>query len=66
MKFRDEVWRGTDIVCLLVALSGTVFIDRTNRKSAIAAFDSAIQEIKGNRQSVWIFPVCRRTLTAAP
>jgi lysophosphatidate acyltransferase len=41
-----------------VALSGTVFIDRANRKSAIAAFDSAIEEIKGNKQSVWIFPVC--------
>lgn len=63
-EFRDEVWRGTDIVCSSVALSGTVFIDRTNRKSAIAAFDSAIQEIKGNKQSVWIFPVCCRTRAA--
>lgn len=41
----------------IVALSGTVFIDRSNRKSAIAAFDSAIREIRGNKQSVWIFPV---------
>jgi len=65
VEFRDEVWRGTDIVCSLVALSGTVFIDRTNRKSAIAAFDSAIQEIKGNKQSVWIFPVCCRTFAAS-
>lgn len=40
----------------IVALSGTVFIDRTNRKSAIAAFDGAICEIRDNKQSVWIFP----------
>lgn len=39
-----------------VALSGTVFIDRANRKSAIAAFDGAIREIRDNKQSVWIFP----------
>lgn len=39
-----------------MALSGTVFIDRTNRKSAIAAFDGAICEIRDNKQSVWIFP----------
>jgi 1-acyl-sn-glycerol-3-phosphate acyltransferase len=34
-----------------------VFIDRANKKTAIAAFDSAVKEIKGNKQSVWIFPV---------
>ncbi|CUS12012.1 unnamed protein product [Tuber aestivum] len=49
-----------------MALSGTVFIDRTNRKSAIAAFDSAIQEIKGNRQSVWIFPEGTRSYFSKP
>jgi 1-acyl-sn-glycerol-3-phosphate acyltransferase len=40
-----------------VALSGTVFIDRANKKTAIAAFDGAVKEIRGNKQSVWIFPV---------
>ncbi|PWW77456.1 1-acylglycerol-3-phosphate O [Tuber magnatum] len=49
-----------------MALSGTVFIDRANRKSAIAAFDSAIQEIKGNKQSVWIFPEGTRSYFSKP
>jgi 1-acyl-sn-glycerol-3-phosphate acyltransferase len=34
-----------------------VFIDRANKKTAIAAFDGAVKEIRGNKQSVWIFPV---------
>jgi 1-acyl-sn-glycerol-3-phosphate acyltransferase len=46
------------LIVMAVALSGTVFIDRSNRESAIAAFDGAVKEIKGNKQSVWIFPVC--------
>jgi hypothetical protein len=45
------------LLFVVVALSGTVFIDRANKKTAIAAFDGAVKEIKGNRQSVWIFPV---------
>ncbi|RPB12749.1 1-acylglycerol-3-phosphate O [Morchella conica CCBAS932] len=39
-----------------MALSGTVFIDRANSKSARAAFDGAVKEIRDNKQSVWIFP----------
>lgn len=49
-----------------MALSGTVFIDRGNRKTAIAAFDSAVNEIKGNRQSVWIFPEGTRSYFSKP
>lgn len=49
-----------------MALSGTVFIDRANRKSAISTFDSAIQEIRGNRQSVWIFPEGTRSYFTEP
>ncbi|RPB02094.1 1-acylglycerol-3-phosphate O [Choiromyces venosus 120613-1] len=49
-----------------MALSGTVFIDRTNRKSALAAFDSAVHEIKGNKQSVWIFPEGTRSYFSKP
>jgi len=49
-----------------MALSGTVFIDRGNRKSAIAAFDGAVQEIKGNKQSVWIFPEGTRSYYSKP
>ena len=38
-----------------VALSGTVFIDRTNRRTAVAAFDGAAAEMQKYRQSVFIF-----------
>jgi len=40
-----------------VAVSGTVFIDRTNRKDAFTAFDRASKEMQDKKQSVWIFPV---------
>lgn len=49
-----------------MALSGTVFIDRSNRKSAIAAFDSAVKEIKRDRKSVWIFPEGTRSYYDKP
>lgn len=49
-----------------MALSGTVFIDRSNRKSAIAAFDGAIREIRDNKQSVWIFPEGTRSHFPTP
>lgn len=49
-----------------VALSGTVFIDRTNRKNAFAAFDSAVKEIQSNKQSVWIFPEGTRSYFNKP
>ncbi|KAL9129587.1 MAG: hypothetical protein Q9217_002007 [Psora testacea] len=39
-----------------MALSGTVFIDRANRNSAIQAFDRAAAEMRSARQSVFIFP----------
>ena len=39
-----------------MALSGTVFINRTDRVSAIKAFEGAAQEIRRERQSVFIFP----------
>ncbi|EPS40301.1 hypothetical protein H072_5898 [Dactylellina haptotyla CBS 200.50] len=39
-----------------MALSGTIFIDRANRQSALTAFDNATKEMKTRRQSVWIFP----------
>ena len=38
-----------------VALSGTVFIDRTNRRTAVAAFDGAAAEMQKYKQSVFIF-----------
>ena len=38
-----------------MALSGTVFIDRGNRRTAVAAFDGAAAEMQKHRQSVFIF-----------
>ncbi|KAF8245655.1 1-acylglycerol-3-phosphate O [Wilcoxina mikolae CBS 423.85] len=49
-----------------MALSGTVFIDRGNRQTAIKAFDGAVKEIKGNKQSVWIFPEGTRSYFGKP
>ena len=39
-----------------MALSGTVFIDRANRESAVKAFEKAAVHMKQQRQSVFIFP----------
>jgi lysophosphatidate acyltransferase len=39
-----------------VALSKTVFIERTSRSQAVAAFDKAAQQMHSERQSVYIFP----------
>lgn len=39
-----------------MALSKTVFIDRVNRATALAAFDSAAKTMQRERQSVFIFP----------
>ncbi|KAF8419699.1 hypothetical protein EV426DRAFT_634318 [Tirmania nivea] len=39
-----------------LSLSGTVFVDRANRESAIAAFDAAVKEMKEKKQSVFVFP----------
>lgn len=39
-----------------MALSGTVFINRTDRSSAIKAFEGAAEEMRREKQSVFIFP----------
>ncbi|PSN60069.1 acyltransferase-domain-containing protein [Corynespora cassiicola Philippines] len=49
-----------------VALSKTVFIDRANRATARAAFDSAAQTMRTERQSVFIFPEGTRSYTDKP
>ena len=49
-----------------MALSGTVFIDRGNRSSAIAAFDKAAEEVRRERQSVFIFPEGTRSNAPGP
>jgi lysophosphatidate acyltransferase len=49
-----------------VALSKTVFIDRANRTTARAAFDTAAQTMRTQRQSVFIFPEGTRSYAADP
>lgn len=49
-----------------MALSGTVFIDRANRATAMAAFDGAAEEMRRDRQSVFIFPEGTRTYFERP
>lgn len=49
-----------------MALSGTVFIDRSNRNSAVAAFAGAAEEMKRERQSVFIFPEGTRSYARGP
>jgi lysophosphatidate acyltransferase len=49
-----------------MALSGTVFIDRANRETAVKAFDSAASEMRTHRQSVFIFPEGTRSYSNKP
>lgn len=49
-----------------MALSGTVFIDRGNRKDALKAFEGAAEEIRRERQNVFIFPEGTRSYAKAP
>ncbi|KAL8792739.1 MAG: hypothetical protein Q9195_004626 [Heterodermia aff. obscurata] len=49
-----------------MALSGTVFIDRSNRTDALKAFDGAAEEIRRERQNVFIFPEGTRSYAKAP
>ena len=49
-----------------MTLSGTVFIDRSDRQSAVKAFDGAAKEIRERRQSVFIFPEGTRSNAAEP
>jgi lysophosphatidate acyltransferase len=49
-----------------VTLSNTVFIDRANHKSAVAAFDGAAKYIRNQRQNVWIFPEGTRSYAPKP
>lgn len=49
-----------------MALSGTVFIDRGNSKSALKAFEGAAEEMNTYRQSVFIFPEGTRSYAKRP
>lgn len=49
-----------------MALSGTVFIDRSNRNDALKAFEGAAEEIRRERQNVFIFPEGTRSYAKEP
>jgi lysophosphatidate acyltransferase len=49
-----------------MAVSGTVFIDRGNRSTALKAFEGAGGEIRDKKQSVFIFPEGTRSNTKEP
>ncbi len=49
-----------------MALSGTVFIDRKNRDTAVKAFEDAAIEMKRERQTVFIFPEGTRSYASGP
>lgn len=49
-----------------MTLSGTVFIDRANRRNAVASFDDAVRQMVAERQSVWIFPEGTRSNFTQP
>ncbi|KAK2789470.1 1-acylglycerol-3-phosphate O-acyltransferase [Onygenales sp. PD_12] len=49
-----------------MTLSGTVFIDRANRETALKAFDGAAEQMRRERQSVFIFPEGTRSYSDQP
>ncbi|KAG5297814.1 1-acylglycerol-3-phosphate acyltransferase [Histoplasma ohiense] len=49
-----------------MTLSGTVFIDRANRETALKAFDGAADQMRREKQSVFIFPEGTRSYSADP
>ncbi|KAA8652388.1 hypothetical protein EYZ11_007083 [Aspergillus tanneri] len=58
--------RHVPILGWFMALSRTVFIDRANRETAVKAFDSAAEEMRIHRQSVFIFPEGTRSYSDKP
>lgn len=51
---------------LAVALSKTVFIERSSRTQAVAAFDAAAKQMHTLKQSVYIFPEGTRSYAEEP
>ncbi|KAI1974011.1 1-acylglycerol-3-phosphate O-acyltransferase [Ophidiomyces ophidiicola] len=58
--------RNVPVLGWFMALSGTVFIDRANRQTALKAFDGAAEQMKKQKQSVFIFPEGTRSYSAEP
>ena len=51
---------------IVVLLSKTVFIERTNRQQAMAAFDNAAKQMHSNKQIVFMFPEGTRSYYDKP
>lgn len=49
-----------------MSLSGTVFLDRANKASALKAFEGAASEMQTHKQSVFIFPEGTRSGATEP
>nr|KMM65694.1 AtaAp [Coccidioides posadasii RMSCC 3488] len=58
--------RNVPLLGWFMALSGTVFIDRANRQTALKAFDGAAEQMRKQRQSVFIFPEGTRSYSSEP
>ncbi|EEP75948.1 AtaAp protein [Uncinocarpus reesii 1704] len=58
--------RNVPVLGWFMALSGTVFIDRANRQTALKAFDGAAEQMRKQRQSVFIFPEGTRSYSSEP
>ncbi|KAL1409664.1 1-acylglycerol-3-phosphate O-acyltransferase [Vanrija albida] len=56
----------TPILGQYMTLSGAVFIDRKNRKNAVATVEQAGASMKKNDVSIWIFPEGTRSLHPEP
>ena len=63
--FQEMKTTSTDL-SLVVAMSKTVFIERSSRTQAVAAFDAAAQQMHTERQSVYIFPEGTRSYYEHP
>ncbi|WEW57844.1 1-acylglycerol-3-phosphate O-acyltransferase [Emydomyces testavorans] len=58
--------RNVPVLGWFMALSGTVFIDRANRETALKAFEGAAEQMRKQRQSVFIFPEGTRSYSEQP
>ncbi|AGO10917.1 AaceriAFR592Wp [[Ashbya] aceris (nom. inval.)] len=51
-----ESLRWVPILGWFMALSGTVFLDRSNRSKSVQSLNSSLERLKRNKQAAWIFP----------
>ncbi|KAK0723105.1 hypothetical protein B0T26DRAFT_750416 [Lasiosphaeria miniovina] len=58
--------RRTPFLGWFMSLSGAIFLDRANSQSARSTMNAAANEIRSNRQSVYIFPEGTRSYSKDP